>query len=440
MSEWESIVFDDIAYLIKGISYTSEEYGTKGNGDTFITLKCIAKDGGFKSEGIKYFQGSIPENLKLSKGDLLFANTDLTRDGDIVGCPLFLPLDGEKETITMSMDLSKVVLKNDKTDLNFLYYLLMTPKVRKFMKDNSSGSTVLHLKTSEIPKLKLYIPKSKTEQSKIAEILSSIDKAIDQTEAIIAKQQRIKNGLMQDLLTKGIDKNGNLRSEETHEFKDSELGKVPKEWEVKSLNELIERLDTGVSVNSEDNPASGFEYGVLKTSSLSNCYFHPSENKRIVLKSEIARAKCNPKKGSILISRMNTPALVGENAYVDNDFNNLFLPDRIWQTIFNDKIEINGFWLWKILSSQRYRSKISFLATGTSGTMKNISKNDFLALKVPYLDYSEQIRISDALQKIERVIQKEINHLEKLKRKKTGLMQDLLTGKISVDKLINTTN
>ena len=59
------------------------------------------------------------------------------------------------------------------------------------------------------------------EQTKIAEILSTVDRAIEQTEALIAKQQRIKTGLMQDLLTRGIDEHGNLRSEQTHEFKDS---------------------------------------------------------------------------------------------------------------------------------------------------------------------------------------------------------------------------
>ena len=62
---------------------------------------------------------------------------------------------------------------------------------------------------------------SSPEQNKIAEILSTVDQAIEQTEALIAKQQRIKIGLTQDLLTRGIDKDGSLRSEDTHEFKDS---------------------------------------------------------------------------------------------------------------------------------------------------------------------------------------------------------------------------
>ena len=78
------------------------------------------------------------------------------------------------------------------------------------------------------------VPRS--EQIKITKILSTVDQAIEQTEALIAKQQRIKTGLMQDLLTRGIDEDGNLRSEDTHEFKDSPLGRIPVEWEVSKSN------------------------------------------------------------------------------------------------------------------------------------------------------------------------------------------------------------
>lgn len=72
------------------------------------------------------------------------------------------------------------------------------------------------------------------------EILSTVDRAIEQTEALIDKQQRIKTGLMQDLLTRGIDEHGNLRSEQTHKFKDSLLGRIPVEWEMETLNGCVQ--------------------------------------------------------------------------------------------------------------------------------------------------------------------------------------------------------
>ena len=95
----------------------------------------------------------------------------------------------------------------------------------------SQGSTFEAINSSELKQWPILHPKDKAEQAKIAEVLSTVDRAIEQTEALIAKQQRIKTGLMQDLLTRGMDEHGNLRSEQTHKFKDSPLGRIPVEWD-----------------------------------------------------------------------------------------------------------------------------------------------------------------------------------------------------------------
>ena len=97
---------------------------------------------------------------------------------------------------------------------------------------------MLALQRCFIEQLPIPTATAKPEQTKIAEILSTVDQAIEQTEALIAKQQRIKTGIMQDLLTRGIDEHGNLRSEQTHRFKDSPLGRIPMEWEVKPWSRL----------------------------------------------------------------------------------------------------------------------------------------------------------------------------------------------------------
>ena len=107
-------------------------------------------------------------------------------------------------------------------------------------RNNSQGSTFEAINSKELRDWAISFPEFLQEQTQIATILSTIDRAIEQTEALIAKQQRIKTGLMQDLLTKGIDENGNIRSEETHEFKDSPLGRIPVEWEVKPLASVAE--------------------------------------------------------------------------------------------------------------------------------------------------------------------------------------------------------
>jgi type I restriction enzyme, S subunit len=121
------------------------------------------------------------------------------------------------------------------------YLTFVEPRFRR----TSQGSTFEAINSSELNGWPIEFPTSKPEQTKIAEILSTVDRAIEQTEALIAKQQRIKTSLMQDLLTRGIDEHGNLRSEQTHRFKDSPLGRIPMEWEVGELETVAEFVTSG---------------------------------------------------------------------------------------------------------------------------------------------------------------------------------------------------
>ncbi len=122
----------------------------------------------------------------------------------------------------------------------FTYYAVSFNVGR--LKKLGEGTTFAEISKTALASVELEFPEDKAEQSKIAEILSTVDRAIEQTEALIAKQQRIKTGLMQDLLTRGIDEYGNLRSEHTHEFKDSPLGRIPKQWKVQSLGAALHKV------------------------------------------------------------------------------------------------------------------------------------------------------------------------------------------------------
>jgi type I restriction enzyme S subunit len=314
-------------------------------------------------------------------------------------------------------------------DANFLYQALKGRE--SLIMGLRVGSGLPNIQQKAIKEFEFDYPEEKPEQTRIAQILSKADAAIAQTEDLIAKYQRIKTGLMQDLLTSGIDEHCNIRSKATHRFVVKNGIEVPEEWEVVSLSYFIESLESGVSVNSEDKPAGAGQLGVLKTSALSRCVFIPIQNK-IVDANEISRLKCPVRKGAIIISRMNTPDLVGENALVDADYNNLFLPDRLWQTVYRNEDELNVYWLSKILSSKKYRTRISFNASGTSGTMKNITKPDFLSILIPKPSKQEQERISKTLKAISNQENQDLLELQKLQSLKTGLMQDLLTGKVRV--------
>ena len=113
----------------------------------------------------------------------------------------------------------------------YLYYSLLSDLGQAQIRLQISGSAQPGIKTGFTKGVNVDIPADLREQSMIVRVLSTVDRAIEETEALIAKQQRIKTGLMQDLLTRGIDEHGNLRSKQTHEFKDSPLGRIPVEWD-----------------------------------------------------------------------------------------------------------------------------------------------------------------------------------------------------------------
>jgi type I restriction enzyme S subunit len=199
------------------------------------------------------------------------------------------------------------------------------------------------------------------------------------------------------------------------------------EWEPTTLEKTIKNLSSGVSVNSEDIPAHGENFGILKTSSVSKGSFHPDENKSII-EEDIYRAKVNPKKDAILISRMNTPKLVGESGYIEKDYPNLFVPDRLWM------VEINSNHSAKLisflLSSSQMMDSISNICTGTSGSMKNISKGNFLNLLITLPKKEEQLKIAEVLNSIKNKLQSLKKKKVLLEKYKKGMMQKIFDQEI----------
>jgi len=163
---------------------------------------------------------------------------------------------------------------------------------------------------------------------------------------------------------------------------------VDPEWPSVELGEIFEALEAGVSVNSENRTKLPGEIGVLKTSAVTSGIFNPDEHKA-VLPEEVDRVKCSPRKGSIIISRMNTEALVGASAYVEDDFPDLFLPDRLWQTVIT-RPDVSAKYIHTVIASDEYRARISSICGGTSGSMKNVAKSQLLKIVVPLPDIEIQ--------------------------------------------------
>ena len=110
-------------------------------------------------------------------------------------------------------------------------------------------------------------------------------------------------------------------------YKDSRvewLGEVPEHWSVQPLKYLIDRIESGTSVNASDEPAEVGTLGVLKTSCVYSGTFNPLQNKTVV-EAEMHRVSCPLKVGALIVSRMNTPDLVGATGLVKFAPENLYL-------------------------------------------------------------------------------------------------------------------
>jgi hypothetical protein len=138
----------------------------------------------------------------------------------------------------------------------YFAHAFKTPEMVAKFKSKSEGvaSDRFRLYFHQFAKIELNLPPLQ-EQRRIAEILDTVDEALRKTEQVIAKLEQVKAGLLHDLLTRGIDENGELRDPEKRpqDFKESELGLIPKGWEVEPLRAVTLRVDYGVSVPLHDS-------------------------------------------------------------------------------------------------------------------------------------------------------------------------------------------
>lgn len=355
----------------------------------------------------------------LRKGDIAFS-----RVGSIDRNALI----GEKEDGWLfSGRLLRVRLKGYKNIPEYLSYHFHSSPFKKRVVEVAVGQTMPSLNTAILKGIKVVFPPTKKEQNAIANALSDVDALITSLEKLIAKKSDIKTAVMQQLLTgrKRLPPFDKLKIG----YKKTELGEIPCDWKIVPLSDFVGALEAGISVNSvEDKEAFGHGKAILKTSCVLGGYFYPDEAKGIIPK-DLSRAKMNPQKGNIIISRMNTPDLVGEIGFIDNDYENLFLPDRLWQTKYKTGANVCGRWLAFILSYPDAAKQIKDSATGTSNSMKNISKGSLLSTLIVSPPREEQSAIASVLSDMDKEIDMLEQRLNKTQQIKQGMMQELLTGR-----------
>jgi type I restriction enzyme S subunit len=193
----------DFVMIEKGLTYSSNDYGDEKIGEILINLKCFVKFGGFNKDGIKFYKGEYEDKYILENNDLIIANTDVTRNGDVVGYPVIVPDFGNR-VVLFTMDVSRLKIKNkDQMTAGYLFYLLRTRWAHWYMYSHSSGTTVLHLNVNsvnELPIPKVNIIVQKNIVNKLKAIEKNIEKYQNLAETANHIQKQIINQLFGGIL------------------------------------------------------------------------------------------------------------------------------------------------------------------------------------------------------------------------------------------------
>ena len=338
----------------------------------------------------------------LKKGDIIIARAGT------VGVSVLV--DRDFDDVIFGSYLIKVKLKPTIIP-EFAHYFLQSNLYWKHIQ-KAQGSTLKNINLPILKELFLPVPPLE-EQRAVAGVLGVVDSVIAKTDEVIAKTERLKKGLMQTLLTRGIGHK---------EFKETEIGKIPKTWQVVRLGEILELCQYGLSVKFGETG----KYRILKMDDIVDGVVIPNNAKYVDL-DEKTFENFRLEKGDILFNRTNSYELVGRTGIFLLDGDYVFASYLIRLRPKKDVIDPRFLTYYMIFSNNR----LKLLAT-RAVHQANINATNLQRFTIPLPPLSEQKQITDILTKLDKKLEFERNEKVRFERIKRGLMDLLLTGKIRV--------
>ncbi|WP_081619221.1 restriction endonuclease subunit S [Thioalkalivibrio sp. ALE23] len=380
----------------------------------------ITKSAGYVASGVPAYSAAGQDGYV---GQVEFSNTDgvvLSAIGANCGRCFFAS--GNWTTLA---NVQAIIPSPSQLDAKYLYY-----RVNRESYWPRSGSAQPFIKPSDVRNCWVAHPPI-DQQKIIASILDTLNTQIQKTEALIAKLEKVKEGLLHDLLTRGIDENGQLRPspEQAPElYKDSPLGLIPREWVCDQLKWFVPTADYGISSSLSD---SG-EVPVLRMNnfqdgeaSLGSLKFSPA--------SSISGLTLQY--GDVLFNRTNSIDHVGRTGIWRGQLPRVsFASYLVRLNPDQEKLSPEYLNFWLNLNSTKNMVK-RYATPGVHQVNVNPTNLRKVYMAAPS-SMKEQVKVVDALLGLNKKIKKEQHAVAKLKSEKTALMDDLLTGRVRVTPLL----
>lgn len=415
--KWHNKSVGSFLNLLSGFPFPSSKFSTL-EGFPLIRIRDVV---GSKIE--TYYQGAILPQFIIRNGDVLIG-----MDGD------FNVSRWKNRDALLNQRVLKVSVSNpNELDLHFVFYWLQ-PFVAK-INDITPATTVKHLSVTDIKKAWAVVP-DVTRQGKIGKVLGTIDQAIEKTEALIEKYQQIKAGLMHDLFTRGIGPDGKLRPprEQAPElYQETPFGWIPKEWECSSLATKsrfgISHIRTG-PFGSALKGEHWVEEGVpvITIGALGEGKFQESE---LLFISEAYVQRLSDfrmKVGDVVFSRV---ADVGRSVTVKEDQDGWVMSSNLMRISLDQSLVVPDFLQFQLAFDQRVKKQIR-CRVNSGG--RDVANGEILnSLFFVWPSFAEQEEILQRAKTVSARIEGEKQEVDKLAKRKLGLMHDLLTGKVPVN-------
>ena len=423
--DWDIVAIGDIAtYVGSGITPKGGSNVYKKEGILFIRSQNVTFEG-LLLDDVAHIDERIHKIMKRSE---VFAHDVLLNiTGASIGrcCPLPEGLG----TANVNQHVCAIRLPNpNRENARFLSSALASYIGESQINKLNAGGNREGLNYQQLRAFLIPFPPTQ-ERADIAKILDAIDKAIALTDTHITKLKKAKAGLLHDLLTRGIDEHGELRdyTRNPELFKRSPLGIIPKDWDVLSVEDILEGRPKNGYSPKEVNEWTGklmLGLGCLTTNGFQPCQLKNAPANSLKIDTALL------KDGDFLISRSNTRELVGlVGIYKDIGIPTIY-PDLMMRLTPNKRI--TAYFLELLMKHEPVRRQLTRTAQGTSGSMVKINSKSVLSTVTAVPQPEEQQRILQAINEFVNHLYLKNYYLEKLKLLKKGLMSDLLTGRVRV--------
>lgn len=357
--------------------------------------------------------------------------------GTIGRCSIF-PKNAERGL--MDSHLLRIQPNLNKIDRRYMVAVLQAERVvGKQIAAKSHGSIMAGLSSSIVKSLELPVPPLH-EQPAIARILDTLDTQIRRTEALIAKLEQIKQGLLTDLLTRGIDDNGQVRpppEQAPHLYKDSPLGRIPREWRISQIGAVVESAVDG-PFGSNLKTEHYVEHPGVRVVRLQNVkagWYDDTDRAFITITHAMQLARNEVLPGDLLVAGLGEETNpLGRACLYPSGLPPAINKADCYRLRSLQSIAHNAY-IMHFLNSDSAAAQVRRYQQGV--TLQRINLRNLRGLLLPIMSLIEQEQICGVLNAASEKVKLAEQEMGKLQEQKAGLMDDLLTGRVRVTALLD---